>query len=237
MLTPPGLKGKQYRISGKAYPRLSRPARKGRRVLQVFAVVVALAVLGWGTVQLVTAFGGKKKAVASGGCTHHAVAGGDAARPTASASPKASAAASASGTAAATAAASVSPLVVPSGMPQPATVTVNVYNATNRVGLAGQTATQLRLRGFKIGKIANAPAALEGKVTGPAQITGAASSRAAMTLVSAEVSGATSTIDTRTDNSVDLVIGNSFNTLLTPAQASQALALAASPSPSASAHC
>ncbi|WP_370091983.1 LytR C-terminal domain-containing protein [Streptacidiphilus sp. MAP12-20] len=229
MLTPPGLKGKQYRISGKAYPRLSRPGQKRRRVLKILAAVVAVAVLGWGTVQLVTVFGGKKKPVAAAkNCTHQAAAvGGDAAKPSASA--MASAAASASGGAA--------PIALPSGVPQPATITVNVYNATNHVGLAGQTAAQLKLRGFKIGKIANAPVALQNKITGAAQVTGAATSRAALSLLGSEVSGATTTTDARKDASVDFFVGNGFTALLTPAQVAQALALAASPSAAAAAHC
>ncbi|WP_370109443.1 LytR C-terminal domain-containing protein [Streptacidiphilus sp. MAP12-33] len=248
MLTPPGLKGKQYRISGKAYPRLSRPGQKRRRVFQVLGAVVALAVIGWGTVQLVAQFGGKKKSAtaAAGHCVRPATAAGDAAK--ASASPHASGAAAsgAAGAPGASASAGASGaagsaggvvLPLPSGMPQPATVTVNVYNATGHAGLAGQTASLLRQRGFKIGKIANAPATLEGKITGAAQVTGANGSKAAMTLVGSEVTGATTTTDTRTDGSVDLVIGNGFTALLSPAQASQALALAVSPSPTAGAHC
>jgi hypothetical protein len=235
MLTPPGLKGKQYRISGKAYPRLSRPGRKRRRVLQIIAAVVAVAVLGWGTVQLVTVFGGKKKPLAAGkGCTHQATAA-DAAKPTAAASGSAGAKPGASASAGASAGAV--PMVLPSGVPQPATITVNVFNATNRAGLAGQTAAQLRLRGFKIGKIANAPVTLQNKITGSAQVTGGTSGHAAMSLVGSEVSGATSTTDARKDASIDLYIGNGFTALLTPAQVSQALALAASPSASAGAHC
>jgi hypothetical protein len=126
---------------------------------------------------------------------------------------------------------------LPAGVPQPSTFTVNVYNATGHAGLAGQTAKLLAQRGFKIGKIANAPAPLEGKVAGTAQVMGANASKAAMQLVGSEVAGATTTMDTRTDGCVDLVIGNGFTALLSPAQASQALTLAVSPSPSAGAHC
>ena len=114
---------------------------------------------------------------------------------------------------------------------------MNVYNATNHPGLAGQTAKLLAQRGFKIGKIANAPAPLEGKVTGTAQVMGAIASKAAMQLVGSEVTGSTATNDTRTDGSVDLIIGNGFSALQSPAQAAQALALAVSPSPTAGAHC
>ncbi|WP_063775062.1 LytR C-terminal domain-containing protein [Streptacidiphilus anmyonensis] len=250
MLTPPGLKGKQYRISGKAYPRLARPGQKRRRVFQVIGAVVALALIGWGTVQLVTVFGSKKKptAAADGHCVRPATAkaAGDAAKP--SANPDASASASASGPAAsgsaapsasasAAASAAASLMALPAGVPQPSTFTVNVYNATSHAGLAGATAKLLAQRGFKIGKVANAPAQLEGKVTGTAQVMGANASKAAMQLVGSEVSGAGTTTDTRTDGSVDLVIGNGFTALQSPAQAAQALSLAVNPSPSAGAHC
>jgi hypothetical protein len=243
MLTPPGLKGKQYRISGKAYPRLARPGQKRRRVFQVVGAVVALALIGWGTVQLVTVFGSKKKptAAAGGHCVRPttASAAGDAAKssvsPHASASGAASAAASGAPTNSGSAAASMLPL--PAGVPQPSTFTLNVYNATSHPGLAGQTAKLLAQRGFKIGKIANAPAPLEGKVVGTAQVMGATGSKAAMQLVGSEITGATTANDTRTDGSVDLVIGNGFTALLSPAQAAQALTLAVSPSPTAGAHC
>ncbi|WP_152627349.1 LytR C-terminal domain-containing protein [Streptacidiphilus melanogenes] len=244
MLTPPGLKGKQYRISGKAYPRLARPGQKRRRVFQVIGAVVALALIGWGTVQLVTVFGSKKKptAAADGHCVRPATAraAGDAAKP--SASPDASASASgpaASGSASAGASASAAPslMALPAGVPQPSTFTVNVYNATNHAGLAGQTAKLLAQRGFKIGKVANAPAPLEGKVTGTAQVMGANASKAAMQLVGSEVSGASTAMDTRTDGTVDLVIGNGFTALQSPAQAAQALTLAVNPSPTAGARC
>ncbi|MBF9070750.1 LytR C-terminal domain-containing protein [Streptacidiphilus fuscans] len=252
MLTPPGLKGKQYRISGKAYPRLSRPGQKRRRVLQIVAAVVAVALVGWGTVQLVTVFGAKKKPEAAGSnCTHAntaaAAGGGDAAKPGASASahpsasgaasPGASASAGTGASGAASASASAVPLVVPNGFPQLSAFTVNVYNATGHAGLAAQTAASLKQRGFTIGKIGNAPATLENKITGSAQITGGTGGKNAMTLLGSELSGATATHDTRADGSVDLYIGNGFTALVTPAQAAQALAVAASPSPTAGAHC
>jgi hypothetical protein len=211
-------------------------------VFQVIGAVVALALIGWGTVQLVSVFGSKKKptAAANGHCVRPATASaaGDAVKSSASphATPSGPAASgSAAPGASASAAASLMPL--PAGVPQPSTFTVNVYNATGHAGLAGQTARLLAQRGFKIGKIANAPAPLEGKVAGTAQVMGANASKAAMQLVGSEVSGATTTMDTRTDGSVDLVIGNGFTALLSPAQASQALTLAVSPSPSAGAHC
>ena len=241
MLTPPGLKGKQYRITGTTYPRLARPNTRRRRILQSVSGVVVLAVLGWGTVQLVDVFGGGHKKTAAAGCTRTTTAAGtaagtagsaDKASGAASAAPSGSAPASASPVAAAFAA------LVPGAVPKPTAVTVNVYNATNRAGLAGQTAAELKKRGFTIGKIGNAPAALENKVPGSAQVTGGKAGAAMMTLLGTEVSGSHPVTDKRNDTTVDLVLGNGFSALATPAQAAQAVALASRPTPSATAaHC
>lgn len=232
MLTPPGLKGKQYRITGNAYPRLARPGQKRRRGLLLMAGVLAVAVLSWGTFQLVHIFDGSKKhAAAAGACARVTSAAGrhSADGASASAQPGAPASASAPGAA-----------VAPGDAPAPATITLNVYNATNRTGLAAQTAALLKARGFKIGKIGNAPAALQNKVTGAARVTGPATAKAQLAVVGSEVAGSAVTNDTRTDGTVDLVIGNAFTQLQTPAQAAQALALATRPVPEpavSGAHC
>lgn len=42
-------------------------------------------------------------------------------------------------------------------LPRPDSVVVNVYNSTNRAGLAGTTAQELSLRGFRINKVENDP--------------------------------------------------------------------------------
>lgn len=52
-------------------------------------------------------------------------------------------------------------------LPKPAKITVNVYNATPRSGLAKKAADELKKRGFAIGKVGNAPAAYDKKVPGP----------------------------------------------------------------------
>lgn len=236
MLTPPGLKGKQYRVTGTTYPRLARPNTRRRRIVQSVTGVVVLAVLGWGTFQLVDVFGGHKKTAAAG-CTRTTTAAGtagsaDKASGAASAAPSGSAPVSASPAVAAFAA------LVPGAVPKPAAVTVNVYNATNRAGLAGQTAAELKKRGFTIGKIGNAPAALQNKIPGSAQVSGGKAGAAMMTLLGTEVTGSHPVTDKRNDTSVDLVLGNGFSALATPAQAAKAVALASRPSPSATAaHC
>ena len=132
MLTPPGMGG-QYRITGDKYPRMRPRRRRARLTLSVVASVTALGLVGWGTLQLIDVFtggGGTASAAGSAGdCVKHAVA---------SASPAAGATAAA--------------------LPKPAQITVNVYNATTRTGLAKDTADELRKRGFKIGDVGNAPA-------------------------------------------------------------------------------
>jgi hypothetical protein len=243
MLTPPGLKGKQYRITGTAYPRLRRPRERRRHILIAIAGVLALSVLSWGTVELIGIFSGARHTSAAGTCVRAAEApvpasGDGLLPPTAAASGKASGAASskASGAAApgtATGAASVSG----AGAAVGAGITVNVYNATNQAGLAGRTAALLKQRGFTIGTIGNAPAPLQNKVVGTAQVTGGSAGAKAMAVLRSEVTGAKPVTDQRKDATVDLVIGNAFTALATPAQAAQALALATAPSPAASAHC
>lgn len=100
-------------------------------------------------------------------------------------------------------------------------ITVNVYNATNRQGLAKTTAEALKQRGFVIGKVANDP--LNSHLAAAAQIRGNAAALGRMQYVAAEVAGAQLQQDTRTDQTVDLVIGTAFTDLATPAQVTATL--------------
>lgn len=68
MLTPQGLKGKQYRITGNAYPRLGRPPKKSRKVIAALAALLALALIGLGGVQLYDIFSGKNKNASAQAC-------------------------------------------------------------------------------------------------------------------------------------------------------------------------
>ncbi|MEV7597534.1 LytR C-terminal domain-containing protein [Kitasatospora sp. NPDC089797] len=217
MLTPQGLKGKQYRVTGNAYPRLGRPPKRSRKVVAALAALLALALIGLGGVQLYDIFRGKDKNAAAQACA--APSGKALAAPTPGASPGAPAA---SGAPAA---------VDPHAVPQPSAVTVNVYNATTKAGLAGRTADELKKRGFVIGKVGNAPAELDKKVPGTAQVIAGPTGAGAGTLVGSQIAGATVTADARTDASVDFVIGDSYNALLDETQAAAALALAVKPSP------
>ncbi len=90
----------------------------------------------------------------------------------------------------------------------PYTVTVNIYNATNRSGLAAEVATEFRARGFTIGKVANDP--LNAKVSGTAQVRFGENGRKEAIAVANQVKGAARTQDKRKDTSVDFVIGNAY---------------------------
>ncbi|MET8698433.1 LytR C-terminal domain-containing protein [Kitasatospora sp. NPDC004723] len=217
MLTPQGLKGKQYRITGNSYPRLGRPPKRSRRVLALIGAVLALALIGLGGVQLWDIFSGKGKSASAQACA--TPSGKPLAAPT---------------EAAPTAPGSATAPIDPKAVPQPAAVTVNVYNATAKAGLAARTAEELKKRGFTIGKVGNAPAELDKKVPGTAQVIAGAAGAGASTLVGSVIAGATSTADARTDTTVDFVIGDSYNALLDETQAAAALALATKPVPAPS---
>jgi hypothetical protein len=96
----------------------------------------------------------------------------------------------------------------------PAQVTVNVYNATERNGLAAKTATEIRKRGYRVSTVSNDP--LQRTVTIPAEVRYGTSGTASAKLVLTLVKGAKAVRDSRADASVDLVLGEKF-TALTPA--------------------
>ncbi|MGX2995839.1 LytR C-terminal domain-containing protein [Streptomyces sp. JNUCC 64] len=220
MLTPPGMGG-EYRITGAKYPRMRRGPRRGRVVLACVASLVAVGVIGWGTLQLVDVFtGGGDRANAAGGpgCA------------TASASPS-------PGTKAAKAARDGA-----TALPKPAKVKVNVLNATPRSGLAKKTADELRKRGFAIGEVGNATKRYDKKVPGTGLVIGAKSAAGgALPVLAAQLAGAQQRTDARTTADVDLVIGTAFARLAPKDTATRALAALAepkpAPSPSTPKHC
>lgn len=106
-------------------------------------------------------------------------------------------------------------------LPTAAQIKLNVYNSTNRHGLAASTATSLKQRGFAIGNVTNDP--LKANLTVAAQVRGASANASAMRVVAAEVVGAQLHADSRADNSVDLVLGAGFTALASPNQVSAAL--------------
>jgi hypothetical protein len=111
--------------------------------------------------------------------------------------------------------------------------TLNVYNSTQRHGLAANAAAQLKSRGFVIGQVTNDP--LKANLSISAQVRGAKSQAAEERQVAAEVPGAQIQTDSRTDPSVDLVLGSGFTSLASTQQATAALQAAAAAEASASA--
>ncbi|MET3982451.1 LytR C-terminal domain-containing protein [Streptomyces sp. PvR034] len=220
MLTPPGMGGK-YRVTGAAYPRMHRPRRRRRIVFAVLGAVVALALLGYGALQLIGVFGGDGKrpvAAAAKDCAKVAKAGTTGgARGEPAAAPKAS------------------PAVA---LPQPGQITVNVYNATPRAGLAKAVGDELKKRGFVIGQVGNAPADFDKKVTGAGILLGSPrTDKAVFSVLGAQLAGATPQTDAREGADVDLILGDSFKELTKKEDADKTLALLAHPRPAPAATC
>ncbi len=216
MLTPAGMGGK-YRVTGRGY--LPPPKRRGRRVALVGAITLVTVVgtgavwhfaLGQGLPGLSAAKQKARACAAGARSSGHPAAGGAVAGAVPASRPSA---------------ASVSP----------GQVTVNVYNATDRAGLASHVAGELRARGFAVGQVANDPT--HAKITGPAQVRAAAGSAGQLRLVLAQVAGAATTADGRRDASVDLVLGDGFQELRAPAEASAALTPPAPSKPAAKGRC
>ncbi|AWZ10210.1 MULTISPECIES: LytR C-terminal domain-containing protein [unclassified Streptomyces] len=215
MLTPPGMGGK-YRVTGAAYPRMSRPRRRRRIVLIVLGSIVGLALIGYGAMQLIDVFRGDTNK------RNTAAAAKDCATP----APKAGAAA---------AAASAAPQVA---LPQPGQITVNVYNATPRAGLAKAVGDELKKRGFVIGQVGNAPADFDKKVPDAGILVGSPKTdKAAFSVLGANLAGAAHQTDAREGADIDLILGDAFKELTPKADADKALAALANPQPAPAKKC
>ncbi|MFJ9865595.1 LytR C-terminal domain-containing protein [Streptomyces sp. NPDC101165] len=197
--------GGQYRITGDKYPRMRPPRRRGRLVFAVVASVAVLGLVGWGTLQLIDVFTGGDKKTEASGATSHCR------------------------TKASTAAAQVKAL------PKPGEITVNVYNATARTGLAKSTADELKKRGFKIGDVGNASKEFDKKVKGAGILLGPASAlNTSLPVLATQLPAAEHRTDAaRKGTDLDLIIGDGFKTLTQRTAADQALAALTSPEPAA----
>ena len=96
----------------------------------------------------------------------------------------------------------------------PRAVTVNVYNSTDRAGLAASVAKSLRTQSFKVVDVANDP--LGRPLSGVGEIRHGPAGEAGAALVAARLSGAKVVLDNRTDATVDLVLGKTFKALTVP---------------------
>ena len=111
------------------------------------------------------------------------------------------------------------------------TVRMNVYNATDRSGLAGAVSAVMAQRGFRVVTVANDPAGR--RVTAAAEVRHGPRGLAAARTVAAHVDGQVVLVpDRRPDASVDLVVGAAWRAARTPAAAAAALtAMAPKPAP------
>lgn len=90
----------------------------------------------------------------------------------------------------------------------PKQVEVNVYNATNRDGLAARVAADLRARGFSIKTVANDPK--KRKVTGRGQLRYGRAGATDAKLVALHVGPVEKLVDSRARTTVDVVLGPDF---------------------------
>jgi hypothetical protein len=90
----------------------------------------------------------------------------------------------------------------------PSEVKVNVYNSTNRNGLARGVATTMRTRGFLVEKVANDP--LKAKIKISADVRYGPKGKTAAELVAQQIPGAKLVEVKRKDASVDLVLGTAY---------------------------
>ncbi|MEU1277052.1 LytR C-terminal domain-containing protein [Streptomyces sp. NPDC005805] len=122
--------------------------------------------------------------------------------------------------------------------PKPGAVTVNVYNATPRSGLAKATADELKKRGFRIGKVGNATPEYDKKVPGTAVLLGGSTAQEGpFRVLGTQLVGTQLKTDTRKTADIDLIIGTAYKNLSTKKDADTALAALTRPAPAPSGKC
>ncbi|MGA4849890.1 LytR C-terminal domain-containing protein [Streptomyces sp. G5(2025)] len=223
MLTPPGMGGK-YRITGDAYPRMRRTGGRRRLVLAIVASAAAIALIGWGTLQLIQVFSGGGKASAASAPTQNC----DRRDPKTGAETRTGAESKTE--------AGLKPAPLPKSLlkplPKPAQITVNVFNATPRGGLAKNTADELKKRGFTIGEVGNATKQYDKKVKGTGILLGARTAAdTALPVLGTQLAGAEHRTDGRTGGEIDLILGTQFKELAKKEDADKALAELTKPKP------
>jgi hypothetical protein len=204
---------------------MRRPRNRRRIVLASLATVCALSLAGWGTLQLIDVFTGGSSAKAS---SDHA-SGKDC-----STDAKVQSADEGDGK-------PTGKPGKPVKLPELDTIKVNVLNSTDRSGLAKSAADALKERGFKIGKVANAPAEFKKKVKNTGVLQGAPGEEGDVRLkvLGAQLKDTDTRFDERKGDDVDFVIGDAYKKLAKEKEADAAMTALASgsaPSPSPS-HC
>ena len=114
-------------------------------------------------------------------------------------------------------------------LPLASRVTVNVYNSTKRVGIAGEASKLLSVRGFKIAKVENDPLGVVLDSAG--EIRYGTKGEAAAQLMAFHFPDATLIKDDRGGKRIDVVLGKKFSDL---ADDAEVVAELAQPSASAS---
>jgi len=112
----------------------------------------------------------------------------------------------------------------------PRAVTLNVYNSTDRAGLAASVAKSLRTQGFKVADVANDP--LGRPISSVGEVRHGPTGTAAATLAAQRLLGAKLVLDSRTDASIDFVLGTKFTALSVPPKVTPAKPNKPHPSPS-----
>ncbi|MEP7368989.1 MAG: LytR C-terminal domain-containing protein [Dermatophilaceae bacterium] len=114
----------------------------------------------------------------------------------------------------------------------PRAMIINVYNATDRDGLAKSVAKSLRSQGFTIGEVTNDP--LGRRIVGVGEVRHGRPGNAGAALLAKRLPGAKLVLDKRSDRSVDLVLGSRFTALRAPAGVVPAKATRPTTSPASS---
>lgn len=128
------------------------------------------------------------------------------------------------------------PAVRVRALPKPGEITVNVFNATTRSGLAKTTADELRKRGFKVGEVGNASEDFDKKVKGTGIVLGPASAlNTSLPVLATQLAGAERRTEAgRKGPALDLILGDGFKALSSRPAATKALAALTAPDPTAS---
>ncbi|WP_071659312.1 LytR C-terminal domain-containing protein [Streptomyces sp. MUSC 125] len=118
-------------------------------------------------------------------------------------------------------------------LPKPGQITVNVYNATTRAGLARDTAAELKKRGFTIGDVGNASKQFDKKTKGTGVLLGPVSAQnTSLPVLATQIAGAERRTEAgRKGAALDLILGDGFKGLAKQATADQALAKLTAPAP------